>query len=85
MHSAQHHHDPQPRKAGQLDPRGPSVPGNRGQDLCLPIQADLSAMIDGELDPAGVRRVTMHSDACPSCSSFFEGIRKQVGLHRRFS
>jgi tetratricopeptide (TPR) repeat protein len=85
MHSAQHHHDPQPRKAGPLDPRGPSVSGNRGQDLCLPIQADLSAMLDGELDPAGVRRVTMHSDACPSCSSFFEGIRKQVGLHRRFS
>jgi len=51
----------------------------------LPIQADLSAMLDGELDPAGVRRVTMHSDGCASCSAFFEGIRKQVGLHRRLA
>ena len=90
MHSAQPHREPQPGKAGQLDPgqldhRTPSAPGNRGQDLCLPIQADLSAMLDGELDPAGVRRVTMHSDACPSCRSFFDGIRKQVGLHRRFA
>ena len=42
-------------------------------------------MLDGELDPAGVRRVTLHSDACPSCRSFFDGIRKQVGLHRRFA
>ncbi|MGK0303253.1 MAG: tetratricopeptide (TPR) repeat protein [Planctomycetota bacterium] len=97
MHSAQPHREPQPGQAGQLDPRRPlatgnqgqgpgnNIPGNRGQDLCLPIQADLSAMLDGELDPAGVRRVTMHSDACPSCRSFFDGIRKQVGLHRRFA
>ena len=55
------------------------------QDPCLPIQADLSAMLDGELDPAGVRRVTMHSDGCASCRSFFEGIRQQVGLHRRLA
>ena len=55
------------------------------QDPCLPIQADLSAMLDGELDPAGVRRVTMHSDGCTSCRSFFEGIRQQVGLHRRLA
>ena len=83
MHSAQPYREPQPGQAGQPDPRRPSVPVNHGQDLCLPIQADLSAMLDGELDPAGVRRVTMHSDACPACRSFFEGIRKQVGLHRR--
>lgn len=42
-------------------------------------------MLDGELDPAGVRRVTMHSDACPSCRQFFEGIRRQAGLHRRLA
>lgn len=85
MHSAQPHREPQPGKADARNPSLYSVPGNRGQDLCLPIQADLSAMLDGELDPAGVRRVTMHSDACPACRSFFDGIRKQVGLHRRFA
>lgn len=59
--------------------------GKRGQDPCLQIQVDLSAMLDGELDPAGVRRVTVHSDVCPSCRSFFDGIREQVGLHRRLA
>lgn len=42
-------------------------------------------MLDGELDPAGIRRVTMHSDGCASCKSFFDGIREQVGLHRRLA
>lgn len=54
-----------------------------GQDPCLQIQVDLSAMLDGELDPASVRRVTVHSDVCPSCRAFFDGIRHQVGLHKR--
>lgn len=40
-------------------------------------------MLDGELDPASVRRVTVHSDLCPSCRAFFDGIRHQVGLHKR--
>ena len=64
---------------------GNQFAGNQGHDPCLPIQADLSAMLDGELDPAGVRRVTVHSDVCPSCKSFFDGIRKQAGLHRRLA
>ncbi len=42
-------------------------------------------MLDGELDPAGIRRVTMHSDGCAACKSFFDGIREQVGLHRRLA
>jgi len=57
----------------------------RGQDLCLQIQVDLSAMLDGELDPAGVRRVTVHSDVCPGCRAFFDGIRQQVGVHNRLA
>ena len=57
----------------------------RGQDPCLQIQVDLSAMIDGELDPAGIRRVTVHSDVCPSCKAFFDGIRQQVGVHNRLA
>ncbi len=49
---------------------------------CLQIQADLSAMVDGELDPPSVRRVMVHSDVCDGCREFLEGIRSQVRLHR---
>jgi hypothetical protein len=85
MHSAQPYRESQLGQAGHLDARRQSLPGTPGQDLCLPIQADLSAMLDGELDPAGVRRVTVHSDACSACRSFLDGIRQQVGLHRHFA
>lgn len=88
MRSASHQsNSQQPVSQQQAAARGPvdEFAGNNGHDPCLPIQADLSAMLDGELDPAGVRRVTVHSDVCPSCKSFFDGIRKQVGLHRRLA
>ncbi|MCA8942460.1 MAG: tetratricopeptide repeat protein [Planctomycetes bacterium] len=51
------------------------------EDPCLQIQADLSAMLDGELEASLVRRVLVHSDACPSCRSFLEGIRMQARAH----
>lgn len=54
----------------------------RGNDPCLQIQVDLSAMFDGELDVASVRRVMVHSDICPSCRGFLDGIRDQARLHR---
>ena len=56
-----------------------------GFDPCLQIQVDLSAMLDGELDPASVRRVMVHSDVCGSCRSFLDGIRDQVRLHRELA
>ncbi len=60
------------------------VPLN-AKDPCLPIQADLSAMLDGELDAAVVRRVMIHSDVCPSCSAFLKGIRNQARAHRELA
>lgn len=57
----------------------------RGNDPCLQIQVDLSAMLDGELDAPSVRRVMVHSDVCPSCRGFLEGIRTQVRLHRELA
>jgi tetratricopeptide (TPR) repeat protein len=42
-------------------------------------------MLDGELDPAGVRRVTVHSDVCPSCRMFLDGIRDQVRVHKKLA
>jgi len=52
------------------------------KDPCLPIQADLSAMLDGELDAASVRRVLVHSDVCASCQAFLGSIRNQVKAHQ---
>ncbi|GAB4147410.1 MAG: hypothetical protein Fur0037_15580 [Planctomycetota bacterium] len=54
----------------------------RGKDPCLQIQVDLSAMLDGELDAASVRRVMVHSDVCGSCREFLESIRTQARAHR---
>ena len=55
---------------------------NRDDDPCGQIQMDLSAMLDGELDPSSVRRVVVHSDACRSCREFLDGIRAQARSHR---
>jgi tetratricopeptide (TPR) repeat protein len=63
----------------------PTSPTERGNDPCLQIQVDLSAMLDGELDMPSVRRVMVHSDVCPSCRTFLEGIRSQVRLHRKLA
>ena len=51
------------------------------EDPCAQIQADLSAMLDGELEASLVRRVMVHSDACPSCHAFLTGIRLQARAH----
>ncbi len=42
-------------------------------------------MLDGELNAAVVRRVMVHSDACPSCSAFLDGIRRQARAHRQLA
>ena len=51
-------------------------------DTCGQIQVDLSAMLDGELEPDSVRRVVMHADSCATCRSFLDGIRAQARTHR---
>src|SRR5688572_19238048 len=60
-------------------------PWDRGPDPCLQIQVDLSAMVDGELDPAGVRRVMVHSAVSGPRPSFLEGIRSQVRIHKKLA
>jgi len=49
---------------------------------CLTVQVDLSAMADGELDPAGVRTALAHADLCDDCAAFAASVRSQLGLHR---
>jgi len=62
-----------------------SSPTRLNRDPCLQIQADLSAMVDGELAPTLVRRVMVHSDVCGSCREFLSGIREQARAHRELT
>jgi tetratricopeptide (TPR) repeat protein len=68
-----------------MTPPATDAASSPGHDPCLQIQVDLSAMLDGELDPASVRRVMVHSDVCGSCRTFLDGIRHQVRLHRELA
>ena len=47
---------------------------------------DVSGCVsDGELDAASVRRVMVHSDVCPSCRGFLDGIRTQLRAHKELA
>jgi len=63
-----------------LEPAGANTAATADKP-CLQIQIDLSAMVDGELDAASVRRVMVHAHACPACRGFLDGIRTQLRLH----
>jgi tetratricopeptide (TPR) repeat protein len=58
-----------------------TLPREPATDPCLQIQIDLSAMLDGELEQASMRRVLVHAEVCPSCSMFLKGIRSQARAH----
>ena len=49
---------------------------------CNAVQVDISAMLDGELDEARVRRVLVHIEVCPQCHGFLQRLRGQLELHR---
>ena len=71
-------HPVQPSRQGGAAAIAPAAE----RSLCPQIEIDLSAMVDGELDPASVRRVLVHSEVCPSCRGFLDGIRTQMRAHR---
>lgn len=51
-------------------------------DPCLDLQADISALLDRELDDSRVRRVLVHVEICPRCNRFLRSLRTQIELHR---
>lgn len=62
-----------------------SVPGDFHGDFrdpCMDIERDVSALLDSELDQAGLRRVLVHLEICPKCRGFLDSIRAQVTLHQ---
>ena len=53
-----------------------------GKDPHVRFQADLSCLLDGELDETAAARAMLHIEECTACREFFEDVRLQVRLHR---
>jgi len=51
-------------------------------EVCSAFQADLSCLVDGELDQGASARAMLHLESCPCCRDFVEDTRRQVQLHR---
>lgn len=51
-------------------------------DPCQPFAADLSALVDGEVDDTVARRLVIHLEICEPCHSFFRTIRAMASAHR---
>lgn len=51
----------------------------------LELQADLSCLVDGELDSSAAARVMVQLEESPECRSFFEDIQRFSRLHRDLS
>ena len=50
--------------------------------MCIDLEGDLSAYLDGELDVINVEKVTQHLDGCAECQGFVEQLRQMARLHR---
>jgi tetratricopeptide (TPR) repeat protein len=50
--------------------------------VCLDFQADLSALVDGELDDAAATRAIAHLEVCAGCHDFLDDTRSMVATHR---
>ncbi|MDG1500718.1 MAG: zf-HC2 domain-containing protein [Planctomycetota bacterium] len=50
--------------------------------VCLDFQADLSALVDGELDDDAATRAIAHLEICAGCHDFLDDTRSMVATHR---
>ena len=50
---------------------------------CKELLTDLSAFVDGELEPGELTRIAGHTDHCEGCSSYLDTLRRLSQLHRR--
>jgi tetratricopeptide (TPR) repeat protein len=73
------------------EPSGANEYGGASEQLhadsavCEALQADLSSLIDGELDDRAAVRAIAHLEACEGCREFFDHIRAHVNLHQDLS
>ena len=51
-------------------------------EVCLTFQADLSALVDGELDRSHAVRAVAHLEVCSGCHDFLDDIREMARMHR---
>jgi len=52
------------------------------EHACRDFAEDISAFVDGELEPASVGRLTAHVRACTGCHEAVDTLRRLSGLHR---
>jgi tetratricopeptide (TPR) repeat protein len=50
---------------------------------CKPFAADLSALVDGEVDETVARRLVVHLEICSRCRTFFTSMRQMASTHRQ--
>ena len=60
------------------DPFGAAEP-------CPPFAADLSALVDGEVDETVARRLVVHLEICGKCKDFFTAMRTMASTHREIA
>ena len=51
-------------------------------EICSGFQADLSCLVDGELDGPAAARAMLHLEDCGGCREFFEDTRRHARLHK---
>jgi anti-sigma factor RsiW len=56
----------------------------RTQD-CAAILGNISAFLDGELDPTSCASIEAHCASCDRCAPVVEGLRRTIGLCRSAS
>ena len=54
-------------------------------EVCLDFQADLSALVDGELEDEAATRAIAHLEICAGCHDFLDDTRSMVAMHRDIS
>ncbi|MBI3820189.1 MAG: hypothetical protein HY286_15955 [Planctomycetes bacterium] len=64
-----------PNKRNQNNPNDASEP-------CAPFAADLSALVDREVDETVARRLVVHLEVCNRCREFFVSMRQMAATHR---
>jgi anti-sigma factor RsiW len=50
---------------------------------CRETLQDISAYLDGDLDPAACHAIERHAQGCPGCAAALDGLRQTVGLCRQ--
>ncbi len=53
--------------------------------VCEAFQAELSALVDGELDSDAAASAMLHLESCRECHAFFDHVRRCVEMHRDIS